>query len=396
MKAGIIQRIFLEHYAKIDSTRSLSSGMRWAARNIMTCRTSEQGYHIDECPNGDHRVLHFNSCKHRSCPLCGATETELWIERQCAKELHTAHHHSVFTVPHLLHPLWRWNRKLFTNLMFLAAWHSLRELLGDKKWLGALPGVTAVFQSWSDELAEHVHLHLIITCGGLDQNGKWIAANEEYLLPVPVLAAKFRGKFLAYLRDAFNPETPSGKQKTKSALLVPPPDSTQQKCLNLFNRLGRTNWHVQIEPAYTQAKGAIKYTGRYIRRGPLSEKRVVAYDGQSVTIAYAHPEKHEQNIFRLQAKELIQRLLSHVPEKGTHCARVYGLYHSSNRDRLNLARSQLNQPPYVPEAEIPDTHELIHRMFPDFIADLCPKCRARLRTVKVYRPGHAPPCRSAA
>lgn len=396
MKAGIIQRIFLEHYARFETSRNLSTGMRWAAKNIMTCRTPAQGYHIDECPNGDYQIRLNNSCKHRSCPMCGATETELWIEHQSAKELRCPHHQIIFTSPDLLRNLWRWNRKLFTNLYFLAAWHSLRELLGDKKWLGALPGVIAVFQSWGDELQEHIHIHFIITSGGLDQNGKWIAANGGYLLPVPVLAAKFRGKFLAYLREAFNPETTRGKKKPKSDILVPPPGSTLQQCINLLNKLGRVDWHVQIEPAYEQAQGAIKYTGRYIRRGPLSEKRVVAYNGQTVTIAYAHPEKHEHNVFHLPAVELIKRLLTHTPEKGTHCARVYGLYHSSCRDRLNKARSQLNQPPYEPETYVPDTHELLHRMFPDFIADLCPKCRARLQTVLVYRPGQSPPWKKAA
>ena len=169
-----------------------------------------------------------------------------------------------------------------------------------------------------------------------------------------------------------------------------------QQCLNLFNKLGRQKWHMQIDPAYAQVGGVLKYVGRYIRRGPLSERRICAYDGKRVTIACAHPEKHTRATFTLEAQDFVLRLLTHVPEKGTHCARVYGLYHSACRDKLNHARSQLGQPPYEPEAEPPDTHELLHRMFPDFTGDLCPHCHTRLVTIQVVRHAHSPPLRKVA
>jgi hypothetical protein len=39
----------------------------------------------------------------------------------------------------------------------------VRELLASPQWLGVLPGVIAVFQSWGDELHEHLHLHFILS-----------------------------------------------------------------------------------------------------------------------------------------------------------------------------------------------------------------------------------------
>lgn len=395
MQAGIVQRIFSDHYAAVNAAHRLDARSRRAAWNIMTCRTPEQGHHVDACPNGHYQVRRNNSCKHRSCPMCGATETELWLERQSAKELRSPHHQIVFTSPAELRKLWRWNRGRFTNLYFRAAWDTLRELLGDEKWLGALPGVIAVFQSWSDELGEHLHLHVIITSGGLTADGKWKTAKPEYLLPCAVLCELFRGKFLAYLREDFQTEA-AGGPKTTDSVMVPPPDMRVQQCLNLLNKLGRAKWHVQIEPAYGTARGVLRYAGRYIRRGPLSERRIVAYDGHRMTIAYAHPDKHEETTFPIDARDFILRLLSHVPEKGTHCARVYGLYHHANRGRLNVARAQLGQAAYQPEVEPPDTHELMHRMFPDFTGDLCPHCRSRLVTISVTRPGHSPPKEKAA
>lgn len=347
---------------------------------------------MDACPNGDYRIRLNNSCRHRSCPLCGAAETQLWLERQSAKELRCPHHQVVFTSPADLRTLWRWNRKAFTGVYFRAAWHSLRELLGDERRFGGLPGAIGVFQSWGDELQEHLHLHFIITAGGLRPDGRWSAGDPAYLLPGPVLAAKFRGKFLAYLRAGLTGEG----RKACDPELVLPPSMRLQQALNLLNRLGRERWHVRIEEAYPQARAVLKYAGRYIRRGPLSERRIIAYDGSRVIIAYAHPEKHDQKTYSLEAVDFVRRILDHAPERGTHCVRVYGLYHSACRPKLNKARSRLGQPPYESETEPPDTHELLHRMFPDFTGDLCPKCQARLITVTVFRPGLSPPLQRSA
>ena len=385
MEAGIVQRIFRDHFERYRAERTVSNRERWAAWNIMTCRTEQQGFHIDECPHGHYRIRLNNSCKHRSCPRCGSTETELWLERRKLQALACRYFHIVFTISHDLHAIWRWNRKRFTDLMMRGAWDNLRELLGDEKWLGALPGAIVVFQSWDDEMKEHCHLHFIVTAGGLGRDGRWNEAGGEFLLPTQVLATKFRGKFLAYLREGF-----------KKGDLIPPSGMSVQNCVNVLNKLGRVKWHADIEPAYEHADGVFKYVGRYIRRGPISERRISSYDGKTVTIAYAHREKHDQGSFRLKANEFIFRLLSHVPEKGTHLVRAYGLFHPNCRGKLNDARMQLGQPPYEPITDLPDAHELLLRMFPEWDGNFCPHCRAVLQTVNVFNRANAPPLRMAA
>ncbi len=205
----------------------------------MTCRTLERGFHVDACHNGDYRVILPNSCKNRSCPQCGATETRLWLERCRLQALGCPSFHGVITVSHDLHPIWEANRRLFTGLMMKTAWHSLREMLGDFRWLGRLPGVIMVFQSWDDHFLPHSYLHLVITAGGLNKDDRWVTANEKFLLPVPAFAAKFKGKFLAYLKDAFNPLTKTEFAKQADQVLIPPSGKTVRQCLNLLNRLDR-------------------------------------------------------------------------------------------------------------------------------------------------------------
>lgn len=396
MKSGIIQRIFNDHYESYRQSRRMSPREEYAANAIMTCRTQAQGYHINACPNGDYVDVVANSCGHRACPRCGATDTQLWLERQKAKALNCRYFQIVFTISHDLHSLWRFNRKLFTHLMMSAAWHSLRELLLDFRHLGGLVGAIGVFQSWDDEMRDHCHLHFIVTAGGLNEDGRWVAVSNDFLIPTPVLAAKFRGKFLAYLKDGFSQYFPSGQTKPEGQCLRPPHDMTKQQCLNLFNKLGRKRWHAQIEPPYEHANGVFKYVGRYIRRGPISEKRIIRYDGETTTMAYAHADKHEQSTFALSAHDFISRILNHVPAKGTHVVRSYGLFHPNCREKLDAARKLLNQGPYVPKLKLPSTLELIARMFPDQDLGRCPHCKAELRTIFICRGGQAPVVKLAA
>lgn len=395
MQAGIVQQIFKDHFPSYRKKRVLHSRESNAAWSIMTCRTSEQGYHIDACPNGDYHEIVLNACKHRACPQCGATDTELWLVKRKAKALDCPYFHTVFTIDHDLHNIWRYNRKLFTNLMMRAAWHSLRELLLDWRHLGGLPGAVAAFQSWDDDLFDHCHVHMIVTAGGLNGDGRWVRAGK-ILVPTPVLAAKFRGKFLAYLRQGFSKHTVTGKTKPPEQILRVPDGMRLQQCLNLLNRLGRKRWHAQIEPAYDHANGVFKYVGRYICRGPISERRIVDYDGKNVTIAYVHQEKHDSETFTLTAQRFIERILSHVPEKGTHVVRSYGLFHANCLEKLNLARKHLGQPPYQCVQTMPSALELLQSMFPGKKIGRCPKCSMELRTVFICRRGQTSVWRFAA
>lgn len=396
MKAGTVQKIFCDNFRAYLEKHRLSERERKAAWNIMTCRTRAQGFHVDECPKGHYRIILNNSCKHRICPQCGITETEIWLKRRKLQSLDCPYFHVTFTIDHDLHSIWRYNRRLFTNAMFHAAWQTLKELLGDNKWLGVQPGAIGVFQSWGDEMQEHCHLHFIVTGGGLTGSRTWKGANNGFLIPTRVLAAKFKGKFLAYLREGFKEATPGGIEKDKSQVFAAPAGKSVQQCLNLINKLGRKKWHVDIEPAYEHANGVFKYVGRYICRGPISEKRIVSYDGDNVTIAYAHPEKHEERSFKLDAETFIHRILSHVPEKGTHIVRSYGLFHSNCIDKLNDARAQLGQEPYEALTDLPNAQELLNRMFPDWEGILCPVCGSLLHTVEVVRYAQPPPLKKAA
>ena len=48
----------------------------------------------------------------------------------------------------------------------------LLELSADQKYLGAVPGIIQVLHTWDQEMLYHVHMHCIISGGGLTQDHK--------------------------------------------------------------------------------------------------------------------------------------------------------------------------------------------------------------------------------
>ena len=59
-----------------------------------------------------------------------------------------------------------------------------------------------MLHTWTRELCFHPHLHCIVTGGGLTRDqSQWVAAPRDFLFPVDVLGALFRGKFMAGLQQ---------------------------------------------------------------------------------------------------------------------------------------------------------------------------------------------------
>ena len=381
MSRGIIREVFRDHFCAYQKGRKLPWRETWAAQQLQTCRTEAQGYHVARCETGDYETTRFNSCKHRSCPVCGTCETDKWVRQQEARALPCPYHQIVFTLPDSIHPLWRYNRSAFTNLLFNAAWDSLKAFTDDPRWLGATPGATGVVQSWGDTLNLHVHLHVLITAGGLDAAGQWVKSRDSFLCPSRALSAKFRGRFRALLLAAL----------TKGRLQLPP-GTNPASWRSLLNKAGRQKWHVQIEPAYEHPRGAIRYLGAYLRRGPIGESRIKHYDRRTLTIAHKRPADHSRPTFDLAAEEFLRRFLVHVPPKGQRVVRHFGLFHHRLRQRLEHTRQLLTGAPSAAHAT-PRTPAPCRPLPP---AMRCPHCGKPLRVVAIHFRPRSPPERQVA
>lgn len=379
---GIIRQLFADHLPAILAERGRHdlSEREWrGAWCVATCRTAAQGTHIRICPDGHGGRESFNSCRHRGCPQCGWVATQRWIEQREAQVPACAQVHTIWTVPDVFGPLWMYNRTVFTNLMFGGAWEAVRTLMADPRWCGALPGMLAVFQSWGDYLQRHPHVHALVTAGGVDADGRWREPAHSFVLCARVAMALFRGKMRAFILEGL-----------ADGILVCPPGTHAAHWVREANRQGLRKWNVRVQPPYSESGRVIRYVAAYLRRGPLSERRVLSYDGCTLRIAHRHAGKHDESAFELDGAECVRRLLLHMPEPRLHTSRLYGLYHPAAKQRFAAARAHFAQAP-VPPTECESALATYARRFPDTPPPVCPVCGRPLGVRVLIRGGQSPP-----
>ena len=105
-------------------------------------------------------------------------------------------------------------------------------------------------------------------------------------------------------------------------------------------RLWRQEWVVDIKRAGS-GQEALKYLTPYIFRVALSNKNILAVDGQSVTFRYRNSTTKRFQQVTLPAEQFIHRFLQHVLPKGFQKVRTYGLYHPKQRHNLEVVKEQL-------------------------------------------------------
>lgn len=307
-----------------------------AAYMLAHCRTAVLGGHVLRCEEGHVEAVFYNSCRHRCCPQCSSTPRDQWLELWHEKMLSTPAYHIVFTVPQDLVPLWRMNKQPFANLLMHASKDSLLTLLADPQYLGAKPGLLGALHTWSQTLAAHPHCHFLVTAGGLSPDGQWLKPKRDCLLPRAVIMHMFRGKLVALLKEAIT-----------TGELTLPEGKTLANMLALLQRLRRATWNVKLLERYDHAQGVTKYLAKYLRGGPISNQRLIwLRDGQ---VKFSYLDRREgkpprRTTMTLPVETFLQRWAQHVPPKGMHTVRAFGLYASGNGDQLAIARRLISPP----------------------------------------------------
>ena len=375
-----IQGLFQSHFEAVCCSRGLSVDQWKAGLCLQGCRTEAMGQHVRRCPQGHFQESVFNSCRHRCCQRCNGLQRQQWLKRWSNRLLPCAHHHVVFTIPHELLDLWRFNRTLVTNCLFQSASQSLRELLADPKYCGGRVGLLAALHTWSQTLAAHVHLHVLVTAGGLSETtGKWLEATRQCLLPRTVLMIVFRGKFRELLLSAF----------AENRLTLPPGSSLNQ-WVGELNRLGRVPWNVKIFDRYQHGHGVAKYLARYMRGGPISDQRLLKTANERVFFRYRVPnhrsgDRSGQAVMDLDTIEFLRRYLEHVPPKGLQTVRGYGLYSGNQHSRLSQAFEALGSRRPSREQDQLDLAAWLGEMGLSADAQCCPVCGCQLTITTAYR-----------
>jgi len=359
-----VAQIIKDTYPLYSKTNPLPDYIRYACEKIINCRTEELGGHAEVCECGYVKAW-YNSCKHRFCPVCSKINLNEWAEAQKEKFPKCDYYHIIFTVPEELNRLCLDNKPVFTNIMFKASNDTMEHFLQDPKWLGAKTGKCMVFQSWANNLTLHPHIHCLVTAGGVSKDNKWLEPkNNDYLFPVKAAMRVFRAKLVSYIRDNIN----------DNALDT---DGYEISFDSVLDSLFYKNWNIFILPKYSYADGVIIYLSRYVRGAPISDKRITDVTDESVSFYYRDNKDGVpvRSIMTLSKKQFLQRLLLHVPPPRQNYVRYYGIFHSSQTNKLNAVRLLYSQTALNKDCNLHSTDKEISKES----ESLCPLCNKPLK-----------------
>jgi Putative transposase/Transposase zinc-binding domain len=316
----------------------VSRQQRKVLRDIGLCRTAALGGHLERCDACNYETVAYCSCRNRHCPKCQSTARDRWLERQASGLLPVPYSHVVFTLPQQLAQLALRNQRLVYGLLFRAVSETLMEIAADPHRLGARIGFLAVLHTWSQQLGHHPHLHCLVPAGGLAfDNSRWVSCRPRFLLPVPVLRCLFRGKMLAFLKQAY-----ANQELRFPGALAPLADPTQ--FYGMLAQLRRKEWVVHAKPPFGGPEHVLKYLARYTHRVAIANGRLLDLSNGQVRFRWRDSrDKNRSKVMSLDAVEFIRRFLLHVLPAGFVKIRHFGLLANRNRRQaLALCRQHLN------------------------------------------------------
>ena len=370
---SLIQQAFLlvsEEDLKNAGVR-LSSEQRKLYYDIRKCRTYQCGFNVDVCDNCGNKRIHYNSCCNRNCPICNSLNKEYWIDERKSEVIDAPYYHAVLTCPHELNSLFMANEKVLFSLLHHSAGKAIVELAEDPEYLGATPGVLQVLHTWSQEMNFHPHIHAVISGGGLTKDRKLKTLKSgDFFIAESVLAALFKGKFLAELQTLYT----SDKLRFTG-------DDTKLKDPILWaqfrDRLYNAKWVAKVKSTFNGNGNALEYLGRYIFKVAISDSRIRYVDKDSVIFSARGEDGKQSRSVTLSTVEFVRRFLLHVLPRGFQKVRYFGFLNNRSR-KENLALIFNLQGFRLFTAKLKDK-EIADIIFEKWSIDicLCPHCHAR-------------------
>jgi hypothetical protein len=377
--ADIVRR----HRPALEAGTRLSPAQRRVLSDIERCRTAALGGHLDVCRSCGHEHPAYNSCRNRHCPKCQALRQEQWIAARGERLLPARHFHVVFTLPAELRALAKAVPHAVLDALFATASSTLLDLAASR--LGATLGVTMVLHTWTRDLRYHPHVHALVTAGGLVRDtDRWIRTRHDYLFPVQMMSAVFRGKMLEALRRLYR----QGKLTVFDEFRDP------EAFGRLSAQLARAPWVVYAKKPFRRPDHVLRYLGRYTHRVAISSSRIISVTDDAITF-----HTKGGNRASLHPVEFLRRFVQHVLPDGFHKIRHFGLYAGAAVASLRTARGALVPAASTTPESAPNTiwHEQL-RALTGHDVDRCRVCGGLVDHVPMRRPpsrSRAPPARAA-
>jgi len=273
---------------------------------MQDCRTSNSPMMQVQCTECDHQAFVPHSCGHRNCPHCQHHESQQWLERQLKKQVPAEYFLLTFTLPKELRSLTWYHQKTLYTLMIRCSWETVQTFSQNDKKLQGKAGAITVLHTHSRRLDYHPHVHVVMPAAAIDEKEVW-RKKSDYLFDHKALAIVFRAKML---------------------------DAIRREGLTLPSSYPKT-WVVDVKSVGTGEK-ALTYLGRYLYKGVIQEKDIVACENGQVTFRYQNSKTKKTEYRTVPGATFLWLILQHVLPKGFRRARNFGFLHSNCKRLIAL------------------------------------------------------------
>ncbi len=313
---------FLEQYQG-----KLLPSHRKALSAMESCRSKQSPKMLVGCTECDEQHYVPHSCGHRNCPHCQHHESQQWLERQLKKQVPAEYFLVTFTLPAEFRPMAWLHQRTIYSLMIQCCWDTLKTFSQNDKALQGIPGTIAVLHTHSRALAHHPHVHIVMPAAAIDRleriwrtktpkttsKGK---TRKPYLFNHKALAKVFRAKMLEGIR--------------KEGLAFPAKHPEK--------------WVVNCKSVGSGEK-ALVYLGRYLYRGVIQEKDIVACKEGYVTYRYQDSTTKKMEYRTVTGTEFLWLVLQHVLPKGFRRARNFGFLHPNSKQLIQVLQLRFKLDP---------------------------------------------------
>lgn len=357
--------------AEYLSTRATTPFQRKAIRAIRRCRTEEMGWIPASCESCGVEFPLYRSCRNRNCPQCQAQARAAWLDDREQELLPVPYFHVVFTVPEMLNEIALYCPEVFYAALLRAAGNALLDVGRSK--LKARLGVLTILHTWGQNLSLHPHVHCVVPGGGFSEDGgRWVALrNPTYLLPIKVLALRFRTLLCQALRAAERNDELDRLPESVLPHIAIEGAAAQQ-------------WIAYVKPPFGGPEQVLEYLSQYTHRVAISNHRILSFDDHQVTFKWRDYADH--NLTKhctVDALEFLRRFLMHVLPDRFVRIRYFGFLGNRKRSE-NISRAR---------ALIGCSKPLHFRSRREF-SILCPACHAESRSkahAQLNKPDLRPP-----
>lgn len=296
-------------------------------RSIRMCHTPALGGHVYLCKDCGSKHYMYRSCGNSHCPLCQGAKRERWKDAINKLLFNVPYSHITFTMPHHLNGLTKSNSTAILNILFRSVWETIQEVYQDRSNVGGKPGVIAVLHTWGSDLKYHVHIHCLVTFGGLNEDEIWVKPKrKKTICSYKKISDLYRKIFLSKLKSAYETKTISYRND-----------------YNYYEEiLKNKRWVVNQQAPQIDTEIIEEYLSRYICRSAISPSRLdYIKETKQVEISFKEYKKQEKGkpatigIKKLDPLVAIGMILQHKLPPYFHKSRYYGLHATCLRKKIS-------------------------------------------------------------